>query len=35
MRALRDEGMSLHAMRDLAEVGVKLSHVGVGNALKA
>jgi len=36
MRALRAEGLSLRAIRDrLAAEGVKVSHVAVGNALKA
>jgi DNA invertase Pin-like site-specific DNA recombinase len=36
MRALREEGLSLRAIRDrLAADGVKVSHVAVGNALKA
>ena len=36
MRALRGEGLSLRAIRDrLAAEGVKVSHVAVGNALKA
>jgi hypothetical protein len=36
MRALRDKGLSLRAIRDrLAEEGTKVSHVAVGNALKA
>jgi hypothetical protein len=36
MRALRREGLSLRAIRDrLAAEGVTVSHVAVGNALKA
>jgi DNA invertase Pin-like site-specific DNA recombinase len=36
MRAMRAEGLSLRAIRDrLAAEGVKVSHVAVGNALKA
>ena len=36
MRALRGEGLSLRAIRDrLAAEGVKVSHVALGNALKA
>jgi len=36
MRALRDDGLSLRAIRDrMAVEGVRLSHVGVGNGLRA
>ena len=36
MRALRSEGLSLRAIRDrMAAEGVKVSHVAIGNALKA
>ena len=36
MRVLRDEGLSLRAIRDrLAADGVRVSHVAVGSALRA
>jgi len=36
MKALPSEGLSLRAIRDrLAAAGAKVSHVAVGNALKA